>query len=170
MRRACVRIGIRELSPYSFRHIAISTWSRAGLSPQEIARLCGHTSIRTAHTHYARAAAGHKRKAVARAEMVPDVERELGEVAAPAAAKEDKVHASQPPEPAFVFVLEDMPTPPARPGQGPEPLSPEAVAAAFSRYDQDMDANTLGQRIRDAQRRHRNPDPDDPGSDPRRDA
>ncbi|MBU1306471.1 MAG: hypothetical protein KKF33_13250 [Alphaproteobacteria bacterium] len=64
LRRACVRIGIRELSLYSFRHVAIATWAAAGLSPKEIADLSGHISIRTAHTHYARAAVGHKRKAV----------------------------------------------------------------------------------------------------------
>ncbi|MHA6297909.1 hypothetical protein [Devosia sp. CAU 1758] len=67
IRRACIRIGIRKLSLYSFRHVAIASWSAAGLPPEEIARLCGHLSIRTAHTHYARAAKGHKRKAVARA-------------------------------------------------------------------------------------------------------
>ena len=166
MRRACERIEIRPLAPYSFRHIAIATWARAGLSPQEIARLCGHTSIRTAHTHYARAAAGHKRKAVARAELVPEVERDLEDVPAPAATKETAVPAAQPSKPATGFVFEDMPPPRALPTEGSESLSPEAVAAAFSRYDQDIDVNALGQRIREAQQRRHNPAPDNPGSDP----
>lgn len=67
IRRACIRLGIRKLSLYSFRHVAIASWAAAGLPAEEIARLCGHLSIRTAHQHYARAQVGHKRKAVARA-------------------------------------------------------------------------------------------------------
>ena len=75
MRRACVRIGIRELSLYSFRHVAIASWAAAGLSPKEIADLCGHISVRTAHTHYARAAVGHKRKAIVSAVLTAPTEQ-----------------------------------------------------------------------------------------------
>lgn len=65
--RACIRSDIRKLSLYSFRHVTIASWAAVGLSVQEIAQLCGHLSIRTAHQHYARSDVGHKRKAVARA-------------------------------------------------------------------------------------------------------
>src|SRR5690606_5855235 len=112
----------------------------------------------------ARAAAGHKRKAVARAELAPEVQRDIDEVSVPATAK--GVHAPQPPEVSFDFHLEDMPTPRARPAAGAVALSPEAVAAAFSRYNQVVDVSALGQRIREARRRRLNPDPDGPGPDP----
>lgn len=173
MRRACIRIGIRELAPYSFRHIAIATWSRAGLSPEEIARLCGHTSIRTAHTHYARAAAGHKRKAVARSDLEPGNELVATHAVAPAAAKKDTLDPAKSSSSTFFFEFEDMPVPQSRPAQGLEPLSAEAVAAAFSRYGQDIDASAVGQRIRDAQKRQRNAEldaADGTGPDPKGDA
>jgi integrase len=51
--RACKRIGIRRLSPYSLRDAAIASWKRAGLSPAEIAALAGHASLKTADRHYA---------------------------------------------------------------------------------------------------------------------
>lgn len=50
--RICRRQKIRRLSMYSFRHVAIATWKRAGYSPGEIAALAGHSSIRTARRHY----------------------------------------------------------------------------------------------------------------------
>jgi integrase len=162
MRRACIRIGIRELAPYSFRHIAIATWSRAGLSPQEIAHLCGHTSIRTAHTHYARAAAGHKRKTLARADTVPSVEREIGNTPDQAATEEGALHAAQQFKPVIDFAFDDMPTPKQTPRTGPEPMSPEAVAAALAQYDPGVDASAVGHRIREAQQRRRNQASDTP--------
>jgi integrase len=69
MRRACIRIGIRPLAPYSFRHVAIASWARAGLTPTEIAALVGHQSVRTHRTQYARSNVGHDRRAVARPTM-----------------------------------------------------------------------------------------------------
>ncbi len=66
LRRACLRGNIRELSLYSFRHVAIATWTRAGLGPREIARLAGHFSVTTARRHYAGGAVGHVRKAIAK--------------------------------------------------------------------------------------------------------
>jgi integrase len=56
--RACERIGIRRLSPYSLRDAAIATWKRAGLSAAEIAALAGHASLKTAKQHYAGARHG----------------------------------------------------------------------------------------------------------------
>jgi integrase len=56
--RACKRIGIRRLSPYSLRDAAIATWKRAGRSPAEIAALAGHASLKTANRHYAGARHG----------------------------------------------------------------------------------------------------------------
>lgn len=83
IRVACKRIGIRALSLYSFRHVAIATWSRAGVGPDDIARLAGHISPKTALTHYARSRVWHVRKAVARPD--PDfAHREVGPVTAPA--------------------------------------------------------------------------------------
>ena len=86
MRRACERIGIPVLSLYSFRHISIASWSAAGLPPEEIARLCGHTSIRTAHTHYARAGVGHKREAVAKAVLTAEPVQAVEAGASPVSA------------------------------------------------------------------------------------
>jgi integrase len=169
MRRACVRIGIRELAPYSFRHIAIATWSRAGLSPQEIAPLCGHTSVKTAHTHYARAATGHKRKAIARAIPDPNVQLVPADIPAQARSKEGTLSAGQASKHALIFDYEDFPRPNPLPRSGPDAMSPEAVAAAFARYEPGDDAATIGQRIRDAQQQRRDAersDHDDTGSDP----
>ncbi len=51
--RACVTVGkktgqeIDRLSPSSFRHTAISTWHAAGYTPEEIAELVGHRSLRS---------------------------------------------------------------------------------------------------------------------------
>ncbi|WP_188913796.1 hypothetical protein [Salinarimonas ramus] len=58
MSRACARIGIRNLCPYSFRHIAIATWKSAGFSGDEIASLVGHLQSRSAAVHYASADVG----------------------------------------------------------------------------------------------------------------
>lgn len=157
IRRACKRIGIRVLAPYSFRHIAIATWSKAGLSPSEIARLCGHVSIRTAHTHYARAKVGHERKAIARAVLSPDLEREAeasqAVQAAPGAEGAMDGNDGRTGAADLIFDFDDMPVPVALRRNGPEPLSAEAVQAAFARYGGDSDIAGLGERIRAAQQR-----------------
>jgi integrase len=150
MRRACKRINIRVLAPYSFRHIAIATWSASGLSPEEIARLCGHISIRTAHTHYARAAAGHKRKAVARAVMAETSEHETVE----ARAGEVPKAAIQGSETASIFVVESMPMPGPMPRKGPAPLSHDAVKIAFARYEGDVDIKIIARRLREVPHIH----------------
>ncbi|MCJ2082435.1 hypothetical protein [Methylobacterium sp. J-090] len=56
--RASLAAGGRRLALYSFRHVAIATWEKSGFSAEEIAALAGHLSMRTARTHYARAASG----------------------------------------------------------------------------------------------------------------
>lgn len=56
--RACKQCELRRLSLYSFRHIAIATWVRAGLSPWKVAALAGHGVTGTARRHYARGSKG----------------------------------------------------------------------------------------------------------------
>jgi hypothetical protein len=51
--RVCKRLGIERWSLTSLRHVAQSTWKRAGLSPAEIAALSGHSSTATSRRHYA---------------------------------------------------------------------------------------------------------------------
>lgn len=53
--RACQAAGVPRLAPSSFRHTALSTWSAAGLSVEEIALLAGHFCRRSA-SHYIRTA------------------------------------------------------------------------------------------------------------------
>lgn len=120
IRRACIRRDIRKLSLYSFRHVTIASWAAAGLSVQEIAQLCGHLSIRTAHQHYARSDVGHKRKAVARA--VPSAPLEA---AAPMDRPDEAAQNHTPadrgmqlgagPHPAPIGFYEDLPQPVQRP-------------------------------------------------------
>lgn len=63
--RACKRAGIRRLSLYSFRHVALATWKKAGMSAPEIAALAGHLS-QTSARNYAGGRHGHRRKNVVR--------------------------------------------------------------------------------------------------------
>ena len=61
LRRVAERVlGPRRAYPcfYSFRHQAIADMKSAGLSPEEIAAVVGHSSSRTAITHYARRSSG----------------------------------------------------------------------------------------------------------------
>lgn len=143
LRRACNRIKIRELSPYSFRHIAIASWSAAGLPPEEIARLCGHLSIRTAHIHYARASVGHKRNALARAALAPDHTSLLS-----APQIDERVAPSGP-----LFDINDMPQPAPKPRTGPAALSAEAVRAHFDTLVDRRDAKDIAANIAAANRR-----------------
>ncbi|MEQ8447664.1 MAG: site-specific integrase [Pelagibacterium sp.] len=53
--RACKAVDVKRLAPSSFRHTALSTWSEAGYSIEEIAKLAGHFSHRSA-SHYIRTA------------------------------------------------------------------------------------------------------------------
>ena len=52
---ACEAVKVERLSPSSFRHTALSTWSAAGYSTEEIALLAGHFCRRSS-LHYIRTA------------------------------------------------------------------------------------------------------------------
>ena len=122
MRRACKRIGIRRLSLYSFRHVAIASWAAAGLSPEEIMKLCGHLSIRTAHTYYARAEKGHKREVVARPVADPHM------ITDNHVLEEHRVRRHNEPRTAPAFFEEDLPQLRLKKDEGPKPLTGDEVA------------------------------------------
>ncbi|QDZ11599.1 site-specific integrase [Devosia ginsengisoli] len=169
LERACERIGARVLSLYSFRHVAIASWAAAGLSPPEIALLCGHLSVHTAHTHYARAGVGHKRKAVARAVVVPQNEPvppagKLGYERAPKMLSPDPTNPTAPDqEPGFV--IEDMPEPvfkrdTSRPALSAkevrrhldgliDPRDPKEIAANIARAQRQREARDAAHRVDD---------------------
>jgi len=154
MRRACRRIGIRGLGLYSFRHVAIATWSRAGLSPAEIARLCGHISVKTAPSHYARAAVGHRRQAVARAATMPVSTPRTGGPAAPTPAPPPGPAIAAPPvAPDPAFKLPDRPVPP-RKDLRPPPMSVEEARAAFSRHAAPGTTGQIAVSLEKARLRH----------------
>jgi len=176
LERACKRVGIRVLSLYSFRHVAIASWAAAGLSVQEIALLCGHLSIRTAHTHYARASVGHKRKALARAGSMAQFVPEL------ATGKSESKMVPEPPIPAPTeavtssqrtgFVIEDMPEPVFKPDISSPPLSRKEVRQYLDSLIDPRDPSEIAANIARARRRreardrarHPDQDHDGPGS------
>lgn len=146
MRRACERLEIPVLSLYSFRHVAIACWSASGLPPEEIARLCGHTSIRTAHTHYARAGVGHKRKAVAKA--VPTVEPvEAAATGATPVAADHSVAAVLQSRP--LIDIDDMPVP-AQPKAKGDVMSADEVRHRFEHGLDTRSAEEIGASLRRA--------------------
>ncbi|WP_339646489.1 hypothetical protein [uncultured Pelagibacterium sp.] len=161
MRRACIRIKIRELSPYSFRHVAIAAWSAAGLSPDEIARLCGHLSIRTAHTHYARASVGHKRNAVARAALSADTEAlpPVGENNAPSKETQRGAENRQASPGGPIFDVNDMPQPGPKADTGPPALSAEEVRRRFDRLVDPRDPREIAANLARANREREAKDP-----------
>ena len=134
LQRACERIDIRTLSLYSFRHVSIASWSAAGLGPEEIARLCGHSSIRTAHAHYARAQVGHKRKAVARAELDEMSADAVVEVDRKVDARFGQVDKPDVGQVAPRYSFDDMPVPQPRKTEPSDALAAEEVRHRFERY------------------------------------
>lgn len=68
--RACQAAGVPRLAPSSFRHTALSTWSAAGLSTEEIALLAGHFCHRSA-SHYIRTASAWGPEDAAIATLAP---------------------------------------------------------------------------------------------------
>lgn len=91
---------IPRLSPTSFRHTAISTWSAAGYTVEEIAELAGHLSLLSARRHYIHEGAAW---ALSHAGGIrPGVLPELDQT--PIA----EVAAAEPP------ILEDFPDPPPK--------------------------------------------------------
>ncbi|QYO77749.1 hypothetical protein [Devosia salina] len=165
MRRACKRVGIRILSPYSFRHVAIATWAKAGLSPAEIAELAGHLSARTHITHYARAKVGHQRKALIRPVpgLQPRIDGQLGaptgqvkQAAGQLLPDRGNTHAagnSAPQDPTFDF--SDMPAPIYRVDPTRPALTAEEIAAARAHIPDAGDPETIAANIRRAQARMR---------------
>lgn len=155
--RACERINIRALSLYSFRHVAIATWSAAGLSPEEIARLCGHLSIRTAHAYYARASVGHKRKAVARAALSPQAAPEAKDTERPFGDGHDAAHLSMVPfrgsdNEVPEFIVEAFPEMPPKGDVGHEALSPEDVRRHWEALLDPRDPNEIAANLERARR------------------
>lgn len=69
LRRACEKVGIPAICLYTTRHQALAT-AKIFLSPEGVAALAGHASVRTASTHYAKASTGWTNAPV----MRPDVD------------------------------------------------------------------------------------------------
>jgi integrase len=65
--RACQTCGVRRLSLYTFRHVALSTWKAAGLDKEVVAALAGHASTETA-VQYAPGKAGWKNQSLPKPE------------------------------------------------------------------------------------------------------
>lgn len=151
MMRACKRIDIRILSLYSFRHVAIASWAAAGLSPQEIADLCGHISIRTAHTHYARADKGHKRRTVVRPVSLDHTVK----AATKGQGEQAPARLSPPidPQTRTDFEIEEMPEPRYRKDQSPPPMSPDEVARLQNLGQDDRDTAEIAASLRRARLR-----------------
>jgi hypothetical protein len=157
LRRACVRISIRVLSLYSFRHVAIATWAAAGLSPKEIADLCGHLSIRTAHTHYARAAAGHKRTAIASAVLPAPTQQLQGgstDRGPDGVGREAGIGSDQNGEtlaPGFSEAMfADMPPPMYRQDTSVTTVSAEQARRYFDNLIGNRDTSEIAEKIRTA--------------------
>lgn len=103
--RACEAASTQEnpiprLSPTSFRHTAISTWSAAGFSEGEIAEMAGHFSLLTARRHYIHAGAAW---AVGGAGVI----RAGAEPGQPRPPTEER-------SPGEAFAFQEFPTPPAK--------------------------------------------------------
>lgn len=114
--RACKRAGIRRLSLYSFRHLALATWKRAGLSGQEIAVLAGHLSERSAR-HYAGARYGLDRSRIVMPASIepavqcfrgasPSAETVSVELAVAAATSDNGTLWEDPPTPRYKVKIE----------------------------------------------------------------
>ncbi|GAB5429114.1 MAG: hypothetical protein Devi2KO_25730 [Devosia indica] len=129
--RACNRAGIRRLSLYSFRHLALATWKKAGLSGPEIAELAGHISERSAR-HYSGARHGLDRaQIIAPASIEPAVQR-LPE----ASGSTDPMGidlVDETPASDSAFIWEDPPKPMSKQKLEPEALSPDIVFEHFEK-------------------------------------
>lgn len=135
--RACERAGIRRLSLYSFRHLALATWKRAGLSGREIAVLAGHLSERSGR-HYAGARHGLERsRIVTPASIEPAVQR------LPEASHSAQPMVIEPLAEATAsendYLCEDPPTPRYKVKFEPEALPPDAVFEHFETLAQHVE-------------------------------
>lgn len=59
--RACEKLGIRTISLYTLRHVAIASMKKSGLTREEIAVIVNHACTRTATERYGKARTGTKR-------------------------------------------------------------------------------------------------------------
>ncbi len=59
--RACKKFGIRPISLYTLRHVAIASMKKSGFTPKEIAAIINHKCTRTASERYGKARTGTKR-------------------------------------------------------------------------------------------------------------
>jgi integrase len=136
--RASRAAGGRRLPLYAFRHVAISTWEKAGFSAEEIAALAGHLSLETAPAHYARAKSGWVIESLpSPVKQVPD--RELAPDLRP---------ATNPNKWDPLSALEPMPEPPA------SQAATNAGNALFSDWSraQQAEIEDLSRRLRERAR------------------
>lgn len=68
--RACLAVGVSRLAPTTFRHTALSTWSAAGYTTEEIAALAGHFCGRSP-SHYIRTASAWNPEDVMTVSLAP---------------------------------------------------------------------------------------------------
>ncbi len=59
--RACKKLGIRPISLYTLRHVAIGSMKQSGFTREEIAAIVNHASTRTATERYGKARTGARR-------------------------------------------------------------------------------------------------------------
>ena len=59
--RACDKLGIRPVSLYTLRHVAIASMKKCGLTPEQIAVIVNHAATRTATERYGKARTGTRR-------------------------------------------------------------------------------------------------------------
>jgi hypothetical protein len=69
--RACKRIRIKRLAPYSTRHVGMAT-AKTWMSPAEVAASAGHKTTATATSHYARRQTGWRNKRLRVAHPMPE--------------------------------------------------------------------------------------------------
>jgi hypothetical protein len=69
--RACKRIRIKRLAPYSTRHVGMAT-AKTWMSPAEVAASAGHKTTATATAHYARRQTGWRNKRLRVAYPMPE--------------------------------------------------------------------------------------------------
>lgn len=100
--RACKACGVRRLSLYSFRHIAIATWKAAGMDKAMIAALAGH-AVTDTQTTYAPRKSGWKLRATVTPEpaLVDSIALRSGLAGPPAGALEENDDVTMDAQPAF---------------------------------------------------------------------
>lgn len=127
--RACKAVGVKRMAPSAFRHTAMSTWAAAGYTPQMIALLAGHLTLKS-QAHYIRTAAAWGQSS----DLVQPVPAAQHEVALLPAS-------TSPPLDNAPWSFEDMPMPPSDPKAEPSvDLWPEWRTRVLARFDSDLEA------------------------------